>query len=470
MINVLSRLAELDAKNSNVAPAKIEPDAAVKAVQQSLSEELSMDSLRYLSGVKETLEECGIMPGMPTSMPTPASFSINASAATGDEVASMLTNIMTLAGMHKVGAEHMPAQEPKAMSMVPPMNGADSMKKMLDVMNEPPEDEGLIGGMLGAAGGAALGGVPGATIGYAAGSKFGDDLEDESAGEMEPAMGGEMEPEMGDDTPDISGVGGALAGAAIHGDAEGAKKGMEDGEDNAHSGNEDIRRMMDAVDNMYDNSGADANAIAGPGKHSTDDNLAYRPNSGSGVGRGSSQQPHGNPHVSEDSVTAKLFDDYKKFTTEGKGKCCCADKGKEKCPVHGKMDEATRIGTVTPARDQYGDKIPGARPTVELPTSQAQRNQLAMQAKANRGAGNLKGAGTQATVPGGPGGADFKIAAVNTNKSYQDGHNSPEVNITPGSKHAGADQQARQKSIDLDMKYGHYEGKNFPAKNNKYKK
>ena len=311
MINVLSRLAELDAKNSNVAPAKIEPDAAVKAVQQSLSEELSMDSLRYLSGVKETLEECGMMPGMSTGMPapTPASFSINASAATGDEVASMLTNIMTLAGMHKVGAEHMPAQEPKAMSMVPPMNGADSMKKMLDVMNDPPEDEGLGMGALGAMAGTALGGPMGGIAGYTAGSKFGDDLEDESAGEMEP--------EMGDDTPDISGVGGALAGAAIHGDADGAKKGMEDGEDSAHNGNEDIRRMMDAVDNMYDydNKGADANAIAGPGPN-FDSNQWAKQTTGSGVGRGVSQAPHANSHVSEDTITAKLFDDYKKFIGE----------------------------------------------------------------------------------------------------------------------------------------------------------
>ena len=300
MINVLSRLAELDAKNSNVAPAKIKPDAAVKAVQQSLSEELSMDSLRYLSGVKETLEECGMMPGMSTGMPapTPASFSINASAATGDEVASMLTNIMTLAGMHKVGAEHMPAQEPKAMSMVPPMNGADSMKKMLDVMNDPPEDE-------------SIGMEP------EMGDEMSSEIEPSVGGETNPLPGGEMEPEMGDDTPDISGVGGALAGAAIHGDADGAKKGMEDGEDSAHNGNEDIRRMMDAVDNMYDydNKGADANAIAGPGPNFDSNQWAKQP-TGLGVGRGVSQAPHANSHVSEDAITDKLFDDYKKFIGE----------------------------------------------------------------------------------------------------------------------------------------------------------
>jgi hypothetical protein len=120
-----------------------------------------------------------------------------------------------------------------------------------------------------------------------------------------------------------------------------------------------------------------------------------------------------------------------------------------------KMKEATRIGTVTPARDQYGDKIPGATPTIELPTSQAQRNQLAMQAKANRSVGNLKGAGTQATVPN-PFGNDFKIAAVNTNKEYQQGFNSPEINITPGSKYAVADQQARKQAIARDQENSKY--------------
>jgi hypothetical protein len=127
----------------------------------------------------------------------------------------------------------------------------------------------------------------------------------------------------------------------------------------------------------------------------------------------------------------------------------------KKAAKYTKIKEATRIGTVTPARDQYGDKIPGATPTIELPTSQAERNQLAMQAKANRSGGNLKGVGTQATVPNRVGN-DFKIAAVNTNKEYQQGFNSPEINITPGSKYAVADQQARKQAIARDQENSKY--------------
>jgi hypothetical protein len=150
MINVLQRLAELDGQNPNVVPAKprISADAAVQAVQKTLSEELSVESLRYLSGVKNTLEECGMMPleGMMSDRPlTPASFSINASAASGDEVAGMLSQIMNLAGVKTVGAHDMPLDKPHTtMSTVPPMNGNDDMKRMLDMMNDRPEDESYL--------------------------------------------------------------------------------------------------------------------------------------------------------------------------------------------------------------------------------------------------------------------------------------------------------------------------------------
>ena len=80
MIDVLKKLAELDADNPNVAAPM-------------LTQESSLATVTNIEG--ETLHECG-MPGMPGA---PASFSINATAQTGDEVASMLTQIMNLAGV-----------------------------------------------------------------------------------------------------------------------------------------------------------------------------------------------------------------------------------------------------------------------------------------------------------------------------------------------------------------------------------
>jgi hypothetical protein len=41
-----------------------------------------------------------------------------------------------------------------------------------------------------------------------------------------------------------------------------------------------------------------------------------------------------------EAFEAQLFNEYKKFVSEGKEKCCCATKGKAKCPVHGDMDES----------------------------------------------------------------------------------------------------------------------------------
>jgi hypothetical protein len=203
MINVLQRLAELDAENPNVASAKskITPDAAVAAIQKNLSEELSSESLKYLAGVKKAIAECGMMPQMPMTPTTPASFSINATAANGDEVAGMLTQIMNLAGVKPVGPTDMPVDKPTtSFSTVPPMAGSgDDMKRMLDTMNKAdsadtdlvsgdnkPEDEGL-------------------------GNEFGGD----EMSMEEPAM--DQDDSASGDV-DIAGVGGALAGAAIHGE------------------------------------------------------------------------------------------------------------------------------------------------------------------------------------------------------------------------------------------------------------
>lgn len=90
MINVLKRLAELDAGNPNVAQPTLE----------------SEKSLGTITNISESVNECGGMMGMTN---TPASFSINASAGSGDEVANMLQQIMGLAGVSKSGDLDVPA-------------------------------------------------------------------------------------------------------------------------------------------------------------------------------------------------------------------------------------------------------------------------------------------------------------------------------------------------------------------------
>lgn len=122
MIDVMKRLAELDANNKNV-------------VRESTN-----------------IEECGMMPmpGMGGSH-TPAS--INMTADSGSELTGMLRDIMQLAGMNKVepeqlGVDHAPMSltpEPVAAvgpAIAEPLSGADSMRSVLDKLNpEPAGDE-----------------------------------------------------------------------------------------------------------------------------------------------------------------------------------------------------------------------------------------------------------------------------------------------------------------------------------------
>ena len=122
MIDVMKRLAELDANNKNV-------------VRESTN-----------------IEECGMMPmpGMGGSH-TPAS--INMTADSGSELTGMLRDIMQLAGMNKVEPEHLGVDHaPMSISAEPvsavgpaiaePLSGADSMRSVLDKLNPEPEDDG----------------------------------------------------------------------------------------------------------------------------------------------------------------------------------------------------------------------------------------------------------------------------------------------------------------------------------------
>lgn len=120
MIDVLKRIAELDAQNPNI--------------------------------VKEStqVDECGIMPEMGMMgmghehAPVPANLSLNASGASGEEVANMLTQIMTLAGVHKVGPQDLGIEQ-EPLTAEPEVSGpaptaGDEMRSVIDKLNPDADD------------------------------------------------------------------------------------------------------------------------------------------------------------------------------------------------------------------------------------------------------------------------------------------------------------------------------------------
>jgi len=125
MIDVLKRLAELDAKNPNMVSENSE------------------------------VAECGpmgMMGGMegmsiPEAPKTPATLNVTAGSA--EELGNMLTQIMQLAGVHKVEPEHLGIErEPSPLTAEPEMGGEaphsgspDSMRGIKDRMNDFDDNE-----------------------------------------------------------------------------------------------------------------------------------------------------------------------------------------------------------------------------------------------------------------------------------------------------------------------------------------
>jgi hypothetical protein len=152
MIDVMKRLAALDAANPNVDTTKIVQTQTHSYVQESQQDlpsrpEPDMASLRALSGIK-SLDECGMggmMPEMGMSMaPEKPSIpaSINMTAGSGDELSNMLATIMHLAGQKS--ADTVPAGPaldnipPAAGTLEPaggPMSQTDNMRSVIDKLN-----------------------------------------------------------------------------------------------------------------------------------------------------------------------------------------------------------------------------------------------------------------------------------------------------------------------------------------------
>ena len=113
MIDVLKRLAELDSQNPNI----------IKESQE--------------------IDECGDMPGMGMAQEKPSMpASINITAGSGEELSDMLSAIMTLAGVQKVGDEHMGVEHEPSTLTAEPMtvgepgqNAADTMRSVIDKMH-----------------------------------------------------------------------------------------------------------------------------------------------------------------------------------------------------------------------------------------------------------------------------------------------------------------------------------------------
>ena len=109
MINVLKRLAELDANNPNI-------------IKESLA-----------------VEECGpmgMMGSAPSAPSTPAS--INMTAGSGEELSDMLTTIMSLAGLNKADPAPLAVDvEPAVMTTEPAsaVGDRDDMRSVLDKLN-----------------------------------------------------------------------------------------------------------------------------------------------------------------------------------------------------------------------------------------------------------------------------------------------------------------------------------------------
>lgn len=126
MIDVLKRLAELDATN---------PSIVTEAEGKHSIEEGA------------NLDECGMMDSMGSMSQPHTPASINMTAASGEELSGMLRDIMSLAGMKTVGqddlgADHDPvtltAEPVKAVG--PAASDNELMRSMLDKMN-PTDDQ-----------------------------------------------------------------------------------------------------------------------------------------------------------------------------------------------------------------------------------------------------------------------------------------------------------------------------------------
>jgi hypothetical protein len=135
---------------SNIEPAKVEDKnrliqegARPGQILNVYMDELDSASLRYLSGVRKTIEECGMAPmSAPMSPPMPKPpASINMTAADANELGSLLKTMANLAGVHEYGKE-----EPVYRTEPSPVYRDDSsdMRGMVKLIDDGEVEEEII--------------------------------------------------------------------------------------------------------------------------------------------------------------------------------------------------------------------------------------------------------------------------------------------------------------------------------------
>jgi hypothetical protein len=134
MNQLLSKLTELDStKTKKQTVTESEHITTEKSLTDNMQPDVeNVNGQGHDQPVSEAnMEECGEMSSMSASgMPkTPAS--INMTAASGQELSSMLKDLMSLAGVHKVEPEHMPTVTAKLDTKTSP-----DMRAIIDTMND----------------------------------------------------------------------------------------------------------------------------------------------------------------------------------------------------------------------------------------------------------------------------------------------------------------------------------------------
>ena len=134
MIDVLKKLAELDEANSPKPMVQMANDPTVAVITESITAEAGMPMAA---------------PAMAPSIP--ASFSINASAANGSEVSTMLRDILNLAGMKEVGPTDINPKDTGApLTGEPGQDSNADMRSAIDAITS--IDQGQTGATMGTAG------------------------------------------------------------------------------------------------------------------------------------------------------------------------------------------------------------------------------------------------------------------------------------------------------------------------------
>lgn len=102
---------------------------------ENMEHDLTMESLRYLSGVNKTITECGIPTATVGGSHIPAS--INITASSGPELTGMLKDIMSLAGVKSAEPDHKPIDVLAKPAEVDHMPGGPNMAALIRAVDEP---------------------------------------------------------------------------------------------------------------------------------------------------------------------------------------------------------------------------------------------------------------------------------------------------------------------------------------------